>query len=33
MAMRAEWEEIFFEVTVFRDTQIPILVGSNIEEM
>ena len=31
--MKREWENMFFEITYFRDTQIPILSGNKIEEM
>ena len=32
-SMKREWEGMFFEITYFRDTQIPILAGGKIEEM
>lgn len=32
-SMKKEWESITFEITNFKDNNIPILVGTKIEEM
>lgn len=32
-SMKAEWETMHFEITIFRDTAIPILSGPKVEEM
>ena len=32
-SMKHEWENMFFEITTFRDTKIPILSGNKVEEM
>ena len=32
-SMRKDWEGIHFEITNFKDNNIPILVGTKIEEM
>ena len=32
-SMKREWETIHFEITTFRDTEIPILSGLKVEEM
>ena len=32
-SMKREWESLHFEITTFRDTQIPILAGAKVEEM
>ena len=32
-SMKREWETMNFEITTFRDTQIPILSGNKVEEM
>ena len=32
-SMKREWENIHFEITTFRDTDIPILSGLKVEEM
>ena len=31
--MEGEWKDLRFELTVFRDTGIPILQGANVEEI
>jgi hypothetical protein len=31
--MHKEWQNVFFELKTFKDTEIPILVGTNIEIM
>ena len=31
--MEKEWEDLHFEVTTFRDSGIPILHGSSVEEI
>ena len=32
-SMKREWDDMRFEITEFRDTQIPILSGNRVEEM
>ena len=32
-SMKREWEKMHFEITTFKDSQIPILQGSKVEEM
>ena len=32
-SMKREWEDMRFEITEFRETQIPILSGNKVEEM
>lgn len=32
-SMKRDWESIHFDITTFRDTKIPILSGSKVEEM
>lgn len=32
-SMKKEWEGIHFEITNYKDCNVPILVGNTIEEM